>query len=47
MQAEADARRGRSVDETDWSDVAPRWKPVLVVLAVAFVVWIGWNAGRH
>jgi hypothetical protein len=47
MQAEADARRGRSVDETDWSEVSPRWKPVLVVLAVAFVVWIGWNAGRH
>jgi len=45
MQAEADARRG--VDETDWSEVSPRWKPVLVVLAVAFVVWIGWNAGRH
>jgi len=47
MQAEADAQRGRSVDETDWQDVSPRWKPVLVVLAIAFVLWIGWNAGRH
>ena len=47
MQAEADTQRGRSVDETDWSEVAPRWKPVLVILAVVFVVWIGWNAGRH
>ena len=47
MQAEADARRGRSVDETDWDEVAPRWKPVLAILAIAFVLWIGWNAGRH
>src|SRR6478609_8267226 len=46
MQAEGDARRGRSVDETDWDDVAPRWKPVLVILAIAFVLWIAWNAGR-
>jgi len=47
MQAEADARRGRSVDDTDWDEVVGRWKPVLIVLAIAFVVWIAWNAGRR
>ena len=38
MMAEADAQRGRSVDETDWDDVFPRWKPVLAILAIAFVL---------
>ena len=47
MQAEADAQRGRSVDETDWEELSGRWKAVLAVLAIAFVLWIGWNAGRH
>ena len=47
MQAEADAQRGRSVDESDWDEAAGRWRPVLAVLAIAFVLWIGWNAGRH
>ena len=47
MQAEADARRGRTIDRTDWGEAFPRWKPVLVVLAIAFALWIGWNAGRH
>jgi len=46
MQAEADARRGRSVDETDWDETFARWKPVFAVLAIAFVLWIAWNAGR-
>ena len=40
MEAEADAQRGRSVDETDWDEVLRRWKPVLAVLAIAFVLWI-------
>ena len=47
MQAEADAQRGRSVDESDWDELFPRWKPVLAILAIAFVLWVGWNAGRH
>jgi len=47
MQAEADARRGRSVDETDWDEALGRWKPVLALLAIAFVLWIAWNAARR
>jgi predicted nucleic acid-binding Zn ribbon protein len=47
MQAEADAQRGRNVDETDWSESVGRWKPVLAAVAIAFVLWIGWHAGRR
>jgi len=47
MMAEADAQRGRTVDDSDWDEIFPRWKPVLAILAIAFVLWIGWNAGRH
>lgn len=47
MQAEVDARRGRSVDERDWDERFARWKPVFAIVAIAFVLWIGWNAGRH
>jgi ribosomal protein S26 len=47
MQAEADAQRGRSVDETAWDEIFARWKPVFAVLAIAFVIWIAWNAGRR
>ncbi|HSC64583.1 MAG TPA: hypothetical protein VLD35_13160 [Caldimonas sp.] len=47
MQVEADAQRGRTVDETDWDEAVGRWKPVLVILAIAFVIWIAWNAGRR
>lgn len=47
MQAEADAQRGRSVDETDWDEVFGRWKPVFAVVAIALVLWIAWNAGRR
>ena len=44
MQAEADARRGRSADETDWGELGPRWKLPLGILAAAFVAWVGWHA---
>jgi len=47
MQAEADAQRGRTVDESDWDESFARWKPVYVILAIAFVLWIGWNASRR
>ena len=48
MQADADQRRGRGVKHIDWDiEVVGRWKPVLIVLAIAFVVWIAWNAGRR
>jgi hypothetical protein len=48
MQADADARRGRGSGDRDWDvEVVGRWKPVLIVLAIAFVVWIAWNAGRR
>jgi hypothetical protein len=44
LQAEADAQRGRSVDETEWSELGPRLKLPLGILAVAFVAWVGWHA---
>jgi hypothetical protein len=44
MQAEADAQRGRAVDETDWSAFFERGRIPLAVVVVAFVVWIGWHA---
>ncbi len=44
MQAEADAQRGRAVDETDWSDVGQRWRVPAIALAIAFVAWVGWHA---
>ena len=47
MQAEADAQRGRTVDESDWDETFARWKPVFAILAIAFVLWIAWNAGRR
>ena len=47
MQAEADAQRGRSVDESDWDEILARWKPVFAVVAIAFVLWVAWHAGRR
>ena len=44
LQAEADAQRGRSADQTDWSELASRSKLPLGILAVAFVAWVGWHA---
>ena len=46
MEAEADAQRGRSVDETDWDEMLGRWKPAFAVVVIAFVLWIAWHAGR-
>nr|HET7860576.1 hypothetical protein [Caldimonas sp.] len=47
LQAEADAQRGRTVDQPDWSEVFERWRVPAIVLAVAFVLWIGWHALRR
>ena len=47
MQAEAERDAAAASTQTDWEEVSPRWKPVLAILAIAFVLWIGWNAGRH
>jgi hypothetical protein len=44
LQAEADAQRGRTVDETDWSELGERWKVPAIAIGVAFVLWIGWHA---
>ena len=44
MQEEADAQRGRGVDDTDWNELLTRWRIRGIVLGVAFVVWVGWRA---
>ena len=44
MQEEADAQRGRGVDDTDWNEVLARWRIPGIGLAVAFVAWVGWRA---
>ena len=44
MEAEADAQRGRTVDDTDWNEALGRWRIPGIALAVAFVLWIGWHA---
>lgn len=44
MQEEADAQRGGTVDETDWSEAVERWRRPAIALAIAFVLWIGWHA---
>ena len=44
MQEEADAQRGRGVDDTDWNEVLARWRIPGIALAVAFVAWVGWRA---
>jgi len=47
LQAEADAQRGRSVDETDWSVLLPRTKLPLAIFAIAFVLWLAWHSWRR
>ena len=48
MQAEADAQRGRGGgDEPDWDELLGRWKPVVAIVVIAFVLWIAWHAGRR
>ena len=47
MQAEADAQRRRTVDETDRDEFFRRGRMPLALLVVAFVAWIGWHALRR
>ena len=48
MQAEADAQRGRGGgDEPDWDELLGRWKPIVAIVVIAFVLWIAWHAGRR
>ena len=47
MQAEAEAQRGRSADETDWSSLFSRGtNPVRAVL-IALALWFAWHYWRR
>lgn len=47
LQAEADAQRGRGVEETDWSPLFTRATSPIRAVLVALVLWLAWHFWRR
>jgi hypothetical protein len=47
MQAEADARRGRSDDDTDWSSLLGRGTNPARAVVIAVLLWLAWQYWRR